>query len=650
MVNGFWGYVDFNDRIKKDERENLIKRITSMYDPSSNQYELFYMKDRATLFRKITKNKIKYNDTNDIKSNKPADIISERSNSNEGKVVCFIYGSIYNTSEIRKKISTTDNYYRGISNEAVVANLYRKYQDSFIDHLDGDFSLILWDEEKERIVLAKDQLGSFPLFYAHQDRIFFFSSEINPLISCGLIPIEVNETSIDDFMSYGYVPNPETMFKNIFQLEPGMILCATREHIGKKYYWEFEFKDHDEKDEEYYTATLLELLIKAVRKRTASNLKVGAFLSGGLDSSGICGILKKYTDKSFKAYSIGFKEDVFNEIPYAEVVVNNLGLDWKYDFVEPNMILPLFEKLIALYGTPFEDTSAFPSYYAAQLASYDISVVLTGDGPDQLMAGSEHHVSLKKSIDSDNLLLSILRRSNAKNIFQKYPIKVEDEHVFNKVKRRIYWESLYYNERVYEPKITPLLLKRYLYSKHFLDIQKSYNPARHIMHRINAVSHRHPIEQSLYHDTYYYMHDDLSPKVERSCNINSILPMYPYRDKELIAFIETLPLKFKLNGTDTKYVLKKALRHIVPEQIIYKKKQGFAIPREQWFINNYKEYIKQILLDKRCLDRSYFDPQSLKSIIERYLSGQVSYYTCSSALIMSLLTLELWHRIFIDNL
>ena len=463
------------------------------------------------------------------------------------------------------------------------------------------------------------------------------------------MPVDVNLPAVNDFMSFGYVPHPETLYKNIFHVEPGSFIAHTPKNFTQKNYWVFEFKDERRFDEEYYTTQFITLLNKAVKKRIDVDVPKGAFLSGGIDSSGICCIMNQLMDEKLKAFTLGFKEEKYSELAEARLVAKHLGLDLTQEILSPNNFNSLLEKIIYYYDMPFEDTSAFPSFYLANKTAESIKVVLTGDGPDQFIAGSYHHKMMQNQILTDRLYQKIIRHSGIKHLFQKLNIQASSDNLFSKLKRRLYIESLGFNERVFYPRKTPLLLRRHLFTNSLLKISKEFDAARNILPKLKRVQHRNPIEQFLYFDIYFYMHDDLIQKVERACSAHSLDCRSPYRDKELIAFIETLPLDLRLKGLETKYIVKKAFKDMLPETIIYKKKQGFAIPRDEWFVSDFQSDIKDILLDKRSLERGYFKEKQLKNILNNYFLGKTSYYSGSSSLITSLLTLELWHRIFIDK-
>jgi len=632
-MSGICGLVDVNATLGIEQKKGIIRDMSRALTSIGACDEYDYVDQRCALAcrRRMA---------NGLESPATSAEAGDRG------IRCVLNGPVYGCSGLPggDSISSVD-----MTMDAFVGKLYQKYGVSFASHLDGEFSLALWDASAQTLLLAKDRFGSMPLFYYHNGQMAVFASEIKSLLASRLVPVETNVPAVNDFMSFGYVPHPETMFKDIVQVGPGTVVSINRERVTKHQYWMFEFKDGKEHKEEHYISCFLEGLTRAVKKRLVADRPMAAYLSGGLDSSGICAILAKFTDATFKAITVGFHEPQFSEVPFANMVADHLGLDWVCRVMEPEDIATLFEKTVSLYDSPFEDTSAFPSYYGAKIAAQYAGVVLTGDGPDQLMAGSERHVNLQSAIQADNWYLKMLRKSGLKHIFRTLPIMTQNDGFINTLKRRAYNGSLDFAERIYEPRGATLLLKRFLYTPELLRINQAYAPTRNIMPTLKHAQGRHPIEQTLYFDMYYYMHDNLNIKVERTCSAHGLECRRPYLDRELLGLYETIPLHYRLNGLESKYLLKKAFAGLVPNQVIYKTKQGFGIPRNEWFTGKYKEYIMDLLLSQSCLQRGYFRKNAIRHLVNSYFEPEHSRILSSDRLIISLLSLELWHRLYIDQ-
>ncbi len=633
-MSGICGFLDTQNKMNKAKKTYILNQMTEQLKHRGPDYGYHYFDNFICMGFKGLRTK---------NFNSYESIYNE-----DRSITGMLDGSIYNSDELTKSLLKKGHLLITNTHSELIVHLYEEYNEEFIKEIDGDFALSIWDCKNRKLILGRDPLGTKPLFYYFGGGLFSFGSEIKSILSNSFIRKEVNVPGINDFLSLGYIPHPETIFKNIYHVNPGSLLILENQQIKEKSYWTFEFKDTREHNEDYYVLTLRDLLSKAVKKRMRADVPVGAFLSGGMDSSGICAYLNDLTDKPVKAFSIGFSEDNYNEIPYAKIVAEHLHLDWDYKYVSHGEILPLFEKIIYYLDAPFEDTSNFPSYYGAKTASEQIKVVLTGDGPDQLMAGSYHHSVLQNRLLNDSIFQKALRNCGIKYLFKMLPLSAPTDSFSNKVKRRLLREALSFRERIYEGWIIPRLLKKYLYTDDFFKISKNFHHARNILPVLNRVKERHPLEQSIYYDIHFYLHDDLLTKVDRTTTANSIEYRTPYLDKEILTFLETIPLKYRINGMETKYLLKKTFEGIIPDQIIYKKKQGFAIPRDEWFKNNYSQYIRKIVLSRKSLERGYFKRKALEDLVNRFFAGKTSYFTGSSALLTCLVSLEIWHRMYMD--
>jgi len=618
------GFIDLHKKISSDDKDRIISRMSRNVKHRCHQMPFTYITPDIALY-------VCSDDVNSAMSYKQ-NIFSARD-----RYLTFLDGVLFNNNRSSQ-----------LENSLFISKLYEKYKQKYVEHLDGEFVCFIWDNKEKKVLLSKDLVGSKPVYYYTSFEYFIFASEVKSILATQLFVPEINLAAVNDYLSYGYVPHPETMFKNIFQVEPGTTIELQGSRIKKDVYWMFDFEEVDQ-PEEYYINNLNELLLNSITKRVKNNRNVSAYLSGGIDSSSICSLLSKMKDISFKAITIGFENENFNEIPFAKLVAEKYNINWISKVIQPNQILPLFEKITYLHDSPFKDSSAFPSYYAAKTASEYSNTVLTGDGPDQFMLGSDHHKDLLEVVLRDNLPKKLLRKSGIRKLFELLPISAPTECLFHKAKRRIYSESIPFSEKVYQGNVFPLLLKRYLYTPEFLKVNNEFNLFRNIVPSMKRVENRQILEQYLYFDIYFYLHDDLLPKVERTCRANKVQPLFPFLDKDLLLFMQKIPLKYRMNGFETKYIMKKAFSNLLPPELISKKKMGFAIPIDQWYKSDLKKYILEILLDEKSLNRGYFRKKRLRNMIERYFAGETSYYTGSSTLINTLLTLELWHRIFFDQ-
>lgn len=530
--------------------------------------------------------------------------------------------------------------------------LYEAYGIDLLRKIDGSYAIAIWDGSANKLVLVRDRIGSKPLFYINTNNGFVFASEIKAILDSELYEKSVNLQALNNFLSYGYVANPYTMFDSIKQVKPGHMLICQNGNIIEKPYWKYSYR-HNEQDESetYYKDKFLEIFECSVLKRLKRHPDAGAFLSGGLDTSGVVAVMHKLKRSSFKVFTAGFKEDQYNEIPEAKLLAGHFGLEHHAITVKFDEDFPsLLEKLVWHHDTPFADTSAIPSYYAAKLAKEHVDVVLTGDFPDQLIGGSSHHALALSRELHDSVWKRMLRNSKLNQLVARLPWRAGGNTFFDKAKRFLYRETFSLEEqRIVQNMPIPPLLKRCLYSPDMLEVNKKYDPLNIAKSIYQEVDDAGLLDKLLYFDILSYAPDDLMVKVDRMTQAHGLTAISPFHDLELIEFIATLPTNLKIRGNERKYIMREALRALLPNQTLNKKKQGFAMPIGEWLINNLSDYVRDILLDSRTLNRGYFNKKFMRKMVENFLAGKTDYASGSEAAIISLITLELWHRIFIDK-
>ena len=513
------------------------------------------------------------------------------------------------------------------------------------EYFSGAFTFCYIDNEVCHIV--RDRFGCYPIYFYQNKDIFIVSSSISLILDSGYYYKEVDLITVNYFLTMGYIPCPKTMFKGIFQVKPGHILSYNykNKQISEVPYYQFQFKYEKEarKPEEYYFNQLFYLLKKAVKQRLKGDKKIGAFLSGGLDTSSIVGIMSKI-NAPVKVFSIGFKESDFNEIPYAQIVAKYLGCDHYTYIVEPKDLPSLIKKMIKHINSPFMDTSFIPSYYAAKLAKEHVDIVLTGDGADQLLGSSYHLIWLERKPTPSWMYLPL------RKIFNTFPISCVTESYIDKFKRWLYVHCISWEERiVLSYSFLKEFLKKEIFTNNFFELNKSY-PIFDFFKPIFERAQGHgPLNKVLMFDINYFLPDDLLVKVYGTCFAHDLKTRMPFLDKDLVYFMATIPESLKIKNGIIKYPLKQSVKDLLPPQILKRRKQGFGIPEDLWIRIILKPYIREILLDQRTLQRGYFKPKAFEALLTRYFSGKTSYATGSNSLIFGFLTLELWHRIFIDD-
>lgn len=572
--------------------------------------------------------------------------INSIANDDQRDISVIIDGDIFNVVDGEKKDQTICN------DAAIILELYKKYGESLSEKIDGSYAIAIWDGMLKKVVLIRDRVGSKPIFYEKQDEYIIFASEIKAILATRLSQKSIDLVALNNFLSYWYVPNPDTLFKSIKQVRPGHMLVVEDASIIEKPYWQFKYrKDTKDIGEHQYKERFLEIFGNAVKRRQSKYPDCGAFLSGGLDTSGVVAVMRKFRTSSFKVFTGGFKEEKYNEIGDAKVVADHLDLDHHSVIVKLEKDFPqLLEKIVWYHDAPFVDTSAIPSYFAAKLAKEHVDVVLTGDFPDQLMGGSGHHVSFMSRCQSDPFIYGLLRNKMFNYIVTRMPWSSGSTSTIDRLKRMIYRETFPLEEqRIIMNMPVPELLKRCLYSPEMKKINRENNPLNYARSLYREVDDYGLLDKLLYFDTLSYATDDLMVKVDRMTAAHGLIAVSPFHDLELIEFIAALPEQYKMKNFVGKYIMKEALRPMLPEYTLNKKKKGFDMPVEEWLVKNNGQYVKEILLDAKTLNRGYFNKTYLIKMVENFLKMKTDYASGNSATIISLITLELWHRLFIDG-
>ena len=539
-----------------------------------------------------------------------------------------------------------------LSDVKVILKLYKKYSESFAEKIDGSYTIVIYDGVSNKLLLIRDRLGYKPLFYFIFKNGIVFASEIKAILTSNFYKKSINLRALNNFLSYGYVPNPDTLFESIRQVKPGHMLICKDGEILEKPYWRFKYREDEKgKGEKYYFDNFLEIFKQSVLRRIKRYPNAGAFLSGGLDTSGVVAAMHKLEKESFKVFTAGFKEERYNEIEDARVVADHFGLEHHTILVDFDKNFPsLLKKIVWHHDAPFADTSAIPSYYAAKLAKEHVDAVLTGDFPDQLIGGSGHHVIALRRLREDHFFYHLLRNKGLNKAVHRLNWSAGGTSALDKAKRAIYRETFPVEEqRIILSMPVPPLLKRCLYGPELLEISQrddALNIARSIY---SEVKEEDLLNRLLYFDILSYAPDDLMVKVERMTMAHGLNAISPFHDLELVEFIASVPSHLKINGTTRKYIMREALRPLLPEHTLNKRKQGFAMPIGEWLVAKMSDYVRDVLLDSKTLNRGYFDKKFVMKMVGEFLAGKTDYASGNEATIISLITLELWHRIFIDN-
>jgi asparagine synthase (glutamine-hydrolysing) len=554
---------------------------------------------------------------------------------NEDDSILIVFnGEIYNFQDLRVRLQEKGYKFNTHSDTETILHAYQEYGENCVDHLRGMFAFAIWNKRDESLFIARDRVGKKPLFYALVNGNFVFGSELKVLLEHGEISREIDHAALDAYLTFGYVPEEFCIFKDVKKLLPGHHLTFKDSRIETKKYWDFHYVAPVEvKSAAEYIERLRHEITEAVRIRLISEVPLGAFLSGGVDSSSIVGAMTQLSSAPVKTFSIGFNEDSFNELKFARLAAEHFGTEHHEFIVTPDLVETV-DQLVWHFDEPFADSSALPTFMVAKMARDYVTVVLSGDGGDELFAGYTRYVVDKKRNGFSQLPGFIRKGVQAvsanlphgaigKNYLYNVSLDAVERYIdsishFNKIRRKS------------------------LYSADFqARLNGSFGVAENLYRSFaQSVETGNAIDNLLYLDSKTYLPSDILVKVDRMTMAASLEARVPLLDHKLIEFIAGIPAELKMKGLETKYIFKKAMEGVVPEEILYREKQGFGVPINQWINSQLRERIHDTLSDAKTEQRGYFDKKYIRTLLDEHHRGRRDH----AHVLWMLWMLELWHR------
>lgn len=565
--------------------------------------------------------------------------------SNEDGTVWITYnGEIYNHPELRPELERRSHRYRGSSDTETILHLYEEYGCACVEHLRGMFALALWDERNQCLLLARDRFGKKPLLYAETEDGLVFASELKALLQDEGVSRDLDETALHHYLSFGFIPAPQTAFRQIRKLPPAHTLFWQAGKLTIDRYWSLPFTPKLQLSEDEAAEQTLTLLREAVRIRLMSDVPLGAFLSGGIDSSAVVALMAEMMSEPVKTFSIGFDDESFDETPFARQVAQTFATDHHEFRVNPDAVGVLPE-LVWGYGEPFADSSALPSYYVAKMTRQHVTVALNGDGGDELFAGYERYVAEDLS-GRYGALPGWLRNGLLTPLAQALPEPAGRKNLVRRVKNFVLAQNAP-PERRYLRWLTLIdnATKQQLYTPAFAERMAAVDSLARLQLPSNGAAAPAGLDRLLQTDMAAYLPDDLLVKVDITTMLHSLEGRSPFLDHHLAEFAARLPVHYKLRGRTGKYILRRALSSVLPSNILNRDKRGFAVPIDRWFRQELRTVIYQVLLDPRTLARGFFRPEAVQAMLDEHASGRVNH----RYRLWTLLMLELWFRTYIDR-
>lgn len=556
----------------------------------------------------------------------------------DGTVTIVFNGEIYNFHELHEQLKARGHQFKTNSDTESIVHCYEEFSDACVKHLRGMFVFAIWDAKSKTLLLARDRAGKKPLYYTRTARgSFIFGSELKSILEHPDVEREIDLEALDAYVTLGYVPDPLSIFRGIHKLPPGHTLTYSQDKITLKQYWDFTYEPAPVRTEEAYVEELRVLLEDAVRARLISDVPLGAFLSGGIDSSTVVALMAKLMGQPVKTFSIGFREDSYNELKYARMTAEKYGTDHHEFFVTPE-ICEIADELVWHFDEPFADPSAIPTYMVSKLAREHVTVALSGDGGDELFGGYERYL-----VERNRRMFAQLPKAFRENVMHPLSMRLPHGARGRNLLHNLALDPVHrYLDSV---SVFTSMNRSLLYSADFKrDLENEHSATASFLDHASKVKTGADLDLLLYTDSKTYLPGDILTKVDRMSMAASLETRAPLLDQKLIDFVTRIPAALKIVGNETKYILKKAVKGLVPEEIMTRPKQGFGLPLAKWINQELRGRIRDTLTEPITRQRGYFEPSYIKVLLDEHERGRRDH----SYSLWALLMLELWHRQFLD--
>jgi asparagine synthase (glutamine-hydrolysing) len=564
----------------------------------------------------------------------------------EGTIWIVFNGEIYNYKSLRRQLEGKGHHFQTQSDTEVIVHLYEEYGERCVEQLKGMFVFGIWDEKWQKLVLVRDRLGQKPLFYAQEGQEFFFASEIKAILAVSKQPRQVDFESLHHYLSLRFIPPPRTMLRHVKKLPPAHVLVYQRGSIMLSRYWDLSFNQKLELSEDEVRVGLQQKLTQTIESHLVSDVPVGAYLSGGLDSSMIVAVMAKDLGQTFKTFSVGVQEDDFNELPYARQVAAQYHTDHIEKCVQANLI-DLLPRMIWHLDEP-SDPIAACMYHAAELASRHVKVVMGGDGGDELFAGFDRYLGVGY-VDAYAMIPAFIRESILEPVIERMPDNFSYKNLTQKARWAHYlsrFPSL--GERYAEATLFFRFNhqdKRALFSDGLWDQLGEKNSAEIIVEHYEGANAHDPIDRMLYADFMTRLPEHSLMLTDRMTMAHGLEARSPYLDHELVEYVAAFPSRLKIRGRETKRILRKLAKGYLPERIVQREKQGFMFPIAYWFRNELYGLVKDSVLESYFVREGIFRRKSVERLLEEHRENRFDHHVR----LWMLLNLAIWHQLYIEN-
>ena len=562
---------------------------------------------------------------------------------NEDQSCVIIYnGEVYNHADYRAELTAKGYKFQTHCDTETILHLYEEYGAKCVEKLRGMFAFAVWNGREKSLFIARDRLGVKPLYYVHDEQgNLFFASEIKSLLQANAIKPEINYNALPDQLANHGTSAEETLFKNVKRLLPGHILLWHDGKITIEQFWDVSFEPkQEEKSDKDFVDEWRELFKESVKLRLMADVPLGMFLSGGIDSSAICAMMAQMVSEPIKTFSVGFKEREANEFEYARIVSKAFKTEHHEITITPKQFFNELPNLVWHEDEPLGFIASVPLYFVSLLAQSYVKVVLTGEGSDEILGGYGRYqktLTLLRYGKKYETLTPNFLRNIVKNNVENLPMSQKLKRTF--LSRSADIENLYFDNFAI---FTKQMQEKLLTTETKARISEK-NPYNELQNWLGQTDAQDLLDQLLYADTKTYLHE-LLMKQDQMSMAASIESRVPFLDHKLVEYTAKLPQKFKIRRKETKWILREAMKGILPEEILTRSKMGFPVPIGNWFRGEFKHIVDEYVLGERSLSRGIFEPDFVREIVQRHNAGEDH-----AERLWFLVNFEIWQRRFIDG-
>jgi asparagine synthase (glutamine-hydrolysing) len=567
--------------------------------------------------------------------------------SNEDETVWIVFnGEIYNFEPLRKELISKGHIFKSNTDTEVLIHLYEEEQEKMLQKINGMFGFAIWDTRRKRMFLARDRIGKKPLYYNHEQGRLIFASELKSIMAVPDVPKEIDPVAIDEYLTYQYIPYPKTILLGTYKLSPAHYAIWENNKLTIEKYWnpDLNFQDNNLTISEW-SEGLRSLLNDAVKIRMRSDVPLGAFLSGGIDSSTIAGIMQQESNQQIQTFTIGFTDKSIDETKFARAAATQFGTLHR-EFIVTSEIKNIFQKLTWHYDEPFADQSAIPTWHLCEQTRREVTVALSGDGGDELFAGYDRHRAAYFGERFDYLPL-FLRRFLSNTIVRMIPGSSTSRSFFRRLQRFLEGLGMNHAERFLQwIAYFSKKQRQELYTDSFTHKISGTNSIDYFMEALKHCEKRDPATQLSLTDMQTYLPGAVMTKVDIASMAHSLECRAPFLDYRVVEWAAKIPIHYKIQRNLGKMLLRNTYKNLLPKVISERRdKMGFGAPTHQWFRGELKNIVNDILLDTNTINRGIFRREKIEQILVEHFSNKFDH----SRKIWALFMLEMWFRTWVEN-